>query len=460
MTNLSPEMFSSSLSSSLIGIVKKNIIPKNQMKMLSFTPITSSSEKILRENKNIKLPNFNQEKKYKKNSFNSINDEDEFDEDENFTFQLNNNNNDNKKFNNDSNKNVKDLLSKLEDNFDEIIDSLSNTKIDKNNNNNNNNIINDNNLNIKKNNTFNENKRISIDLKNFLNENQLEIKYLSNTEEISDFNEYNQACISMLDNIIPVTQNKLPKIKFPFAHNIPKKKRLAIFDLDETLAHSEYKNIKNSQHILTIKLPSEKSVKIGLNIRPHLIEALKEISKNYYIVIYTASDHHYADTVLDFIDKKKEFFKYRLYRRNCKYMKDKFDDKIKFYCKDLEIFEGIDLKDMVIIDNSILSYALQLNNGIPIMPYKDSKKDFELMFLAGYLNSICEFEDLREANKKFIKLEQLVNDYKKNELSLIDDEEIENNGQNSPLKIAKTDESVINYFLKEAKKVNEYISIF
>ena len=454
MTNLSPEMFSSSLSSSLIGIVKKNIIPKNQVKLLSFTPITSSSEKILKENKNIKLPNFNQENKHKKDSFNSItiNDEDEFDDDDNFCFQLNKN--DNK---NHNNKNAKDILSKFEDNFDEIIHSLSNGKIDKNNNNNNKykDITK-----IKKNNTFKENDRISIDLKNFLNENQLEIKYLSNTEEISDFNEYNQACISMLDNIIPVTQNKLPKIKFPFAHNIPKKKRLAIFDLDETLAHSEYKNIKNSQHILTIKLPSEKSVKIGLNIRPHLIEALKEISKNYYIVIYTASDHHYADTVLDFIDKKKEFFKYRLYRRNCKYMKDKFDDKIKFYCKDLEIFEGIDLKDMVIIDNSILSYALQLNNGIPIMPYKDSKKDFELMFLAGYLNSICEFEDLREANKKFIKLEELVNDYKKNELSLVDDEEIENNGQNSPLKIAKTDGSVINYFLKEAKKVNEYISIF
>ena len=451
MTNLSPEMFSSSLSSSLIGIVKKNIIPKNQVKLFSFTPITNSSEKILRENKNIKLPNFNQENKHKKDSFNrlTINDEDEFDEDDNFCFHLNKTDNENH-----NNKNAKDILSKFEDNFDEIIHSLSKEKIDKKNNNN------KHITNIKKNNTFKEKDRISIDLKNFLNENQLEIKYLSNTEEISDFNEYNQACISMLDNIIPVTQNKLPKIKFPFAHNIPKKKRLAIFDLDETLAHSEYKNIKNSQHILTIKLPSEKSVKIGLNIRPHLIEALKEISKNYYIVIYTASDHHYADTVLDFIDKKKEFFKYRLYRRNCKYMKDKFDDKIKFYCKDLEIFEGIDLKDMIIIDNSILSYALQLNNGIPIMPYKDSKNDFELMFLAGYLNSICEFEDLREANKKFIKLEQLVNDYKKNELSLIDDEEIENNGQNSPLKIAKTDESVINYFLKEAKKVNEYISIF
>ena len=435
MTNLSPEMFSSSLSSSLIGIVKKNIIPKNQVKLLSFTPITSSSEKVLKENKNIKLPNFNQENKHKKDSFNSItiNDEDEFEEDDNFCFHLNKNNNEKH-----NNKNAKDILSKFEDNFDEIIHSLSKEKIDKKNNNN------KHITNIKKNNTFKEKDRISIDLKNFLNENQLEIKYLSNTEEISDFNEYNQACISMLDNIIPVTQNKLPKIKFPFAHNI----------------HSEYKNIKNSQHILTIKLPSEKSVKIGLNIRPHLIEALKEISKNYYIVIYTASDHHYADTVLDFIDTKKEFFKYRLYRRNCKYMKDKFDDKIKFYCKDLEIFEGIDLKDMIIIDNSILSYALQLNNGIPIMPYKDSKKDFELMFLAGYLNSICEFEDLREANKKFIKLEQLVNDYKKNELSLIDDEEIENNGQNSPLKIAKTDESVINYFLKEAKKVNEYISIF
>ena len=232
MTNLSPEMFSSSLSSSLIGIVKKNIIPKNQVKLLSFTPITSSSEKILRENKNIKLPNFNQENKHKKDSFNSItiNDEDEFDEDDNFCFHLNKNDNENH-----NNKNAKDILSKFEDNFDEIIHSLSKEKIDKKNNNN------KHITNIKKNNTFKEKDRISIDLKNFLNENQLEIKYLSNTEEISDFNEYNQACISMLDNIIPVTQNKLPKIKFPFAHNIPKKKRLAIFDLDETLAHSEYK---------------------------------------------------------------------------------------------------------------------------------------------------------------------------------------------------------------------------
>jgi hypothetical protein len=63
---------------------------------------------------------------------------------------------------------------------------------------------------------------------------------------------------------------------------------------------------------------------------------------------------------------------------------------------------------MVIIDNSILSYAYHLNNGIPIMPYYSGDKDFELMFLVGYLEQIYLMDDLREANKKFIGLDTIL----------------------------------------------------
>jgi TFIIF-interacting CTD phosphatase-like protein len=37
-----------------------------------------------------------------------------------------------------------------------------------------------------------------------------------------------------------------------------------------------------------------------------------------------------------------------------------------FFIKDLGIIQDRDLKDMVIVDNSIVSFAFNLDNGIPI----------------------------------------------------------------------------------------------
>ena len=124
------------------------------------------------------------------------------------------------------------------------------------------------------------------------------------------------------------------------------------------------------------------------------------------------------------------------------------------------ILEGVDLKDIVIVDNSLLSYAFHLNNGIPIMPYYNNNKDFELMLLAGYLNAIYEFDDLREANKKFIRLDNLVSNVKK-KLESEDSEKnsINNSNSNEPMLIRQdspvnnyTNDSVISGFLDEVNK--------
>ena len=108
-------------------------------------------------------------------------------------------------------------------------------------------------------------------------------------------------------------------------------------------------------------MPTKNQVQIGINIRPHWKKSIREIKKKYYIVVYTASHNNYADAVLDFLDPENSIFD-------------------KYY----------DLKDIVIVDNSVLSFAYHLNNGIPIVPYYDSKEDSELIILSKYLLFIAD----------------------------------------------------------------------
>jgi len=80
-------------------------------------------------------------------------------------------------------------------------------------------------------------------------------------------------------------------------------------------------------------------------------------------------------------------------------MEDEF-----IYVKDLRIFKNVNMKDMIIIDNSVLSFAFQLENGIPILPFYDNKDDIELKFLANYLGNIHSVKDLRIENNRSIKM--------------------------------------------------------
>jgi TFIIF-interacting CTD phosphatase-like protein len=85
------------------------------------------------------------------------------------------------------------------------------------------------------------------------------------------------------------------------------------------------------------------------------------------------------------------------------------------YIKDLRIIANRDLKDIVIVDNAVYSFGFQLNNGIPIIPFYNDKKDEELLHLIYYINCLAGFDDIREQNRKAFQLEELenadINDY-------------------------------------------------
>ena len=234
-----------------------------------------------------------------------------------------------------------------------------------------------------------------------------EAKSMTNTIEIANFYDYTKNCMRI---IIELKENKskasIPnkvKILNPDNH-----KKLAVFDLDETLIHGvvNITNYKNEKNIISITLPSKKIAKIGVNIRPNWEESIKRIKKLYTIVVYTASHSSYADAVLNFLDPENKYFYNRLYRSNC--IDIKLNGKT-FYIKDMNIFEDFDPKDILIVDNSVTSFAYDLDNGIPILPYYDAEKDLELLFVAYYFESIYECDDLRVINKEYMKLDYYLN---------------------------------------------------
>lgn len=58
------------------------------------------------------------------------------------------------------------------------------------------------------------------------------------------------------------------------------------------------------------------------------------------------------------------------------------------------------------MDNASYSFGYQVENGLPILPYYDNKNDIELKNLISYLKSIHHVKDVREVNKKMLKINQ------------------------------------------------------
>ncbi len=228
----------------------------------------------------------------------------------------------------------------------------------------------------------------------------------TNQEMVDDENEYMVECLKVLLNLKKEEQPRCKqKVNFNFPEN-EKNKKIALFDLDETLVHCTKDQKGLNGDIVNIKLPTNKTVQVGLNIRSHWKEALDLIKNQYHIVVYTASHQSYADAVLNYLDKEKKYFQYRLYRNHCVQCDV---DGVKFYVKDLDTLDKYyNLKDVVLIDNSVLSFAYHLNNGIPIVPFIEQRDDTQLLMLAYYLLSIASFDDLTQENKKHINIEHFL----------------------------------------------------
>ena len=178
---------------------------------------------------------------------------------------------------------------------------------------------------------------------------------------------------------------------FPNKNFNPNKKTL-VLDLDETLVHSStekpFPNQKNI--ILNLKIKN-KPYKIYAILRPYLDFFLKEMSVYYNLYIFTASLSQYSTALLNILDKNRLIIR-SFNREHCQY-------KFGLYFKDLSIF-NIDYKNIIIIDNNPVSYALNKSNGIPIQTWIDDPHDKELIKLIPLLKYLSKVDDVRIMLKK------------------------------------------------------------
>ena len=156
-------------------------------------------------------------------------------------------------------------------------------------------------------------------------------------------------------------------------------KKTLVLDLDETLVHSNFIPFpRPSDVIIKIELDNEIH-DIHVLVRPGVKEFLEKMSKRYELVIFTASLSKYADPLLDIIDKNG-FCPFRLFREHCTLINTSF-------VKDLKRL-GRDLKDIIIVDNSPIAYALNPDNGLPILSWFDDMNDREFLMLENILGNL------------------------------------------------------------------------
>lgn len=85
-----------------------------------------------------------------------------------------------------------------------------------------------------------------------------DIKNLTSIEEIKDFYEYTENCLKMIKDLgPPPDEEELANHSVELPEKLTHKK-LAVFDLDETLIHCELKNIEKADMPITVTLNNKK----------------------------------------------------------------------------------------------------------------------------------------------------------------------------------------------------------
>lgn len=196
-----------------------------------------------------------------------------------------------------------------------------------------------------------------------------------------------------------------------------RKKHTLIIDLDETLIHANFETEFNPSSVSCESVTTSfydldiaSDVKVNVFKRPGVIQFLEKMSEDFQLVLFTASVKDYADAVISVIDPENKLFDLRLYRESC--------IKIgRAYIKDLRIFKGRDMENIIILDNSLYSFANQLSNGILINSFYSDSKDSELANIGSYMtNYLAKANDVMFVNDQVFGFKSLYKELKNEEL--------------------------------------------
>jgi len=153
------------------------------------------------------------------------------------------------------------------------------------------------------------------------------------------------------------------------------KKLNIVFDLDETIIHTDKKdNVSNYNGSNISKQDLIEISDRNIWIRPYVKMLLPVLSKFNNIYLFTKATKPYTDEILEKI-KLDKYFKEKKYRDDC---------KGKGICKDLTKFK-LDVNKSILIDDKLSNKCAEQNfYHIPRFNYY-VKNDFEFVKLFGYI---------------------------------------------------------------------------
>ncbi|CAB4061363.1 CTDSPL2 [Lepeophtheirus salmonis] len=151
------------------------------------------------------------------------------------------------------------------------------------------------------------------------------------------------------------------------------KKNTLVLDMDETLIHCVhiFEDDENEDEepvappdsfFVNVQLSQQNVKRVLVKKRPYLDYFLREVSKDWEVVVFTASHPICARPILNTLDPDRSRISYRLYRR--------------------------DLNSTLLVDNSFEAFGFQLNNGLLIKTWVDDPHDTELLRVLKDLQTI------------------------------------------------------------------------
>lgn len=168
-----------------------------------------------------------------------------------------------------------------------------------------------------------------------------------------------------------------------------------VLDLDETLVHSSFTYLADAHLTLPLTISGETAVAY-VRKRPRVDEFLAAVADIFEVVVFTASLALYADPVLDELSASAaaihggnpaDMIHGRLYREHCVMVGGVF-------VKNLTLL-GRDIKQVIIVDNSPISYAMQPENAVHILDFIDDEADGELDKTLAKVMTMRDVPDVR-----------------------------------------------------------------
>ena len=238
-------------------------------------------------------------------------------------------------------------------------------------------------------------------------------KYFCYEEVLQNHSPLNRRYRLLMEEFLQMSMEHLKVLRFDRLQELvvskkkllkDQKKPILLMDLDETLVHCcNGEDEARCQYEVQYKNLDDVPVVLKLNVRPHLQYFLSTVSKHYSINIYTASQERYSAAVVQLIDPQQQFIEGVFHRAYCSVTVG------GMLVKDIRsVVHAEHLQNAFLVDNSPKSFAPQINNGIPILPFTYDTKDCELLKLAAFLEQLHVQKNKTDFLKNHFKLSKFV----------------------------------------------------